>query len=84
MKLKDVIISEANGECVAVNIGGAFNGMLKLNEEAAFIAKAMQEDTTIEEITQKLCTEYDVDEATATKGVEIVVEKFRQVGFLEE
>ena len=54
MKLKDVIISEANGECVAVNIGGAFNGMLKLNEEAAFIAKAMQEDTTIEEITQKL------------------------------
>lgn len=84
MKLKDVIISEANGEYVAVNMGGSFNGMIKLNETAAFIAQAMQEETTAEEILKKLCAEYEVDEATATKSIEAVVEKFRQIGFIEE
>lgn len=84
MKLKDVIISEANGEYVAVNMGGSFNGMLKLNAEAAFIAEAMQEDTTIEEISQKLCAEYEIDKETAIKSVEIVVETLRGVGFIQE
>ena len=84
MKLKDVIISEANGEYVAVNMGGSFNGMIKLNETAAFIAEAMQEDTTVEEIAKKLCAEYEIDEATAVKSIEAVVEKLREIGFIEE
>ena len=54
MKLKDVIISEANGEFVAVSVGGSFNGMLKLNSTAAFIAEAMQEETTVEAIADKI------------------------------
>lgn len=84
MKLKDVIISEADGEYVAVNMGGSFNGMIKLNETAAFIAEAMQEDTTVEEIAKKLCAEYEIDEATAVQSIEAVVEKLREIGFIEE
>ena len=84
MKLKDVIISEANGEYVAVNIGGEFNGMLKLNDTAAFIAETLQEEGSFDEVVAKLREEYEIDEETAVKSVESVVEKLRQVGFIEE
>lgn len=84
MKLKDVIISEANGEYVAVNIGGEFNGMLKLNDTAAFIAETLQEERSFDEVVVKLREEYEIDEETAVKSVEAVVEKLRQVGFIEE
>lgn len=84
MKLKDIIISEANGEFVAVEMGGSFNGMIKLNDTAAFIAENMQEDTTVEAVVQKLMAEYEVDQDTATKSVEEVAKKFRQAGLLLE
>ena len=84
MKLKDVIISEANGEYVAVNSGGEFNGMLKLNDTAAFIAETLQEERSFDEVVAKLREEYEIDEETAVKSVESVVEKLRQVGFIEE
>ncbi|MBR3919933.1 MAG: PqqD family protein [Clostridia bacterium] len=84
MKLKDVIISEANGEFVAVSVGGSFNGMLKLNSTAAFIAEAMQEETTVEAIADKLCESYEVERDIAVKSVEAVVEEFRKVGLIAE
>ena len=49
MKLKSgVIINEINGEYVAVaagEAGKAFNGMIKMNGTAAFIAKTLQNET---------------------------------------
>ena len=71
MKLKDVIISEANGEYVAVNIGGEFNGMLKLNDTAAFIAETLQEERSFDEVVAKLREEYEIDEETE-EGVEVI------------
>ncbi|MBE7057804.1 MAG: PqqD family protein [Ruminococcaceae bacterium] len=84
MKLKDVIISEANGQKIAVSVGGSFNGMLKLNDTAAFIADLLQQETTIEEVAQKLCEAYETDMETAIKSVESVAEQFRKVGLIEE
>lgn len=84
MKLKDVIISEANGEKIAVSVGGSFNGMLKLNETAAFIADLLKQETTVEEVAQKICEVYATDMETATKSVESVTEQFRKVGLIEE
>ena len=84
MKLKDVIISEANGQKIAVSVGGSFNGMLKLNDTAAFIADLLQQETTVEEVAQKLCEAYETDMETAIKSVESVAEQFRKVGLIEE
>ena len=84
MKLKDVIISEANGEKIAVSVGGSFNGMLKLNETAAFIAELLKEETTVEEAAEKFCGVYEIDKETAIKSVETVAEQFRKVGLIEE
>lgn len=84
MKLKDVIISEANGEKIAVSVGGSFNGMLKLNDTAAFIAELLQQETTVEEAAKKLCEVYETDMETAIKSIESVAEQFRKVGLIEE
>lgn len=84
MKLKDVIISEANGEKIAVSVGGSFNGMLRLNDTAAFIAELLQQETTVAEAADKLCEAYETDMDTAIKSIETVAEQFRQVGLIEE
>ena len=84
MKLNDVIISEANGEKIEVSVGGSFNGMLKLNETAAFIAELLKQETTVEEVAEKLCSVYETDKETAIKSVEAVAEQFRKVGLIEE
>lgn len=84
MKLREVIISEANGEYVAVSVGGSFNGMLKLNDTAAFIAQELQEETTIEAIAEKMCSNYEVDLDTAIESVKAVIAEFNKVGLIEE
>ena len=48
MKLKNIIITEAGGEYVAVTADGSFNGMIRMNRTAAFIAEALREETTAE------------------------------------
>ena len=58
--------------------------MLKLNDTAAFIAETLQEERSFDEVVAKLREEYEIDEETAVKSVESVVEKLRQVGFIEE
>lgn len=83
MKLKNVIISEANGEYVAVNVGGEFNGMIKMNETAAFIAKQMKNDISKEDLIKILCSEYEISEDEAEKSIEIVVKQLDSVGFIE-
>ncbi len=83
MKLKNVIISEANGEYVAVNVGGEFNGMIKMNETAAFIAKQMKNDISKEDLIKILRSEYEISEDEAEKSIEIVVKQLDSVGFIE-
>ena len=69
MKLKDgIIISEINGEFVAVPAGSAsksFNGMIRMNQTAAMIAKMLQYGAAEQEIVAAMCEQYDVDEAVA-------------------
>lgn len=88
MKLKDgIIITEAGGTFVAVaagEAGRAFNGMIKMNGTAAFIAERMKTDTDTEQLVAAFCEHYDVDEETARESVDKVVENFRQANLLEE
>ena len=74
MKLKEgVIISEINGEFVAVPSGAAsrsFNGMIRMNRTAAIIAKALQESKTEDEVVKAQCAEYEVSEDVARADVD--------------
>ena len=88
MKLKSgIIINEINGEYVAVAAGEAgkvFNGMIKMNGTAAFIAKVLQAETNEEGIVDAVCAEYDVDAETARVNVCAVVEKLASAGLIEK
>ena len=87
MKLKNgIIINEINGDYVAVaagEAGRAFNGMIKMNGTAAFIAKTLQNETDEDGVVAALCGEYEVDEETARQNVRAVIEKFRGAGLID-
>lgn len=88
MKLKSgVIVNEFNGEYIAVaagEAGKAFNGMMKMNETAAFIAEKLQKETDEDGVVRALCEEYEVDEETARRNVIAIIEKFREIGIIED
>ena len=47
-----------------------FSAMITVNDTGAFLWEKLSEDITIEELTDALCKEYDVDEKTARADVE--------------
>lgn len=88
MKLKNgVIINEINGEYVAVaagEAGKAFNGMIKMNETAAFIAGVLKNETDEDGVVNALCAEYEVDADLARENVRAVVSKLESAGLIEK
>ncbi len=88
MRLKDgVIFTKVAEETIVVTVGEAaetFRGMIKLNSTGAFIAENMLKDTTREELMALLRQEYEIDEETAAKAVDSVVEKFASVELIRE
>ena len=87
MKLKQgIIISEVNGEFVAVPSGDAsknFNGMIRMNRTAAFIAKMLQIGAGEQEIISALLSEYDVDEEIAREDFVAVLSQFDKLKLLD-
>ena len=83
MKLKDVIITEANGEYVAITADGSFNGMIRMNRTAAFIAQTLCEETNLTEITAKICEKYDVSQDVARENALKVIAQLERAGLIE-
>lgn len=87
MKLKaGIIISEINGEFVAVPSGEAskaFNGMIRMNKTAAFIAKMLQNGADEAEVVSAICSDYDVDEAIAKEDYQAITSQLDQLGLIE-
>ena len=63
--------------------GKSFNGIVRNNETAAFIAELLKNEITEDEIVNKILEEYDVDEKTARKDVKKLLDTFKREGFLE-
>ena len=87
MKLKyDFVINEVAGQIVAVSVGnaqGAFNGYINLNKTGAFIFKELKNDTTREEIIEKLSSEYhDASIDDITESVDDTIEQLSKADLL--
>lgn len=87
MKLKyDFVVNDVAGETVAVSVGnvaGEFNGYIKLNKTGAFIFNILKNDTTREEIIEKLLVKYpDASEKDATESVDELIEKLSKAELL--
>lgn len=87
MKLKSgIIISEINGEFVAVPSGAAsksFNGMIRMNKTAAMIAKMLQNGADEAQVVAAMCEEYEVDEHIAREDFALITQQLDTLGLIE-
>ncbi len=81
----DFILREIAGEYILVPVGAAaakFNGLITLNELGKFIFEALADDCTLEQLVDKITSEYDVDAATAAADAEEFLGELRGIGAL--
>ena len=87
MKIKEgFILRNVAGSFVVVPIGDAtidFNGMMNLNETGAFLFEKMIDGTTREDLIKALTEEYEVDDETAAKDVDLFIEKVEKEDLFE-
>ena len=88
MKLKDnLLLREVAGMFVVVAAGSAaadFNGILTLNESGAALWRQLEEDADRKGLVDYLLKEYNVDKETASKDVDLFLEKLRAANCLQE
>lgn len=60
-----------------------FSGIIRGNEMTAFLLKCLETDTNVEELTEKVCNEYDVDHQKAKKDIEEFVRTLKSVGAID-
>ena len=88
MKLKiDFIVKNVADKSVAIAVDGAkagFDGMLTLNDIAAFIFGCLKEDTSFEEIVKKFLDEYDATREQAENTISNFIAKLKDAGLIEE
>ena len=78
MKLEDGIVAVPVGEN-----GQQFDGVLKVNEIAADILKLLEEETTEEQIADRIMHEYDGNAEEIHSHVHEFLESLRTEGILE-
>ena len=87
MKLKEgFVLRKIAGEDVVIPIGNNiadFNGVVRLNESAAFLWKALQKETTKDELIKSLIEEYKIDRELATNDVEQFINTLKQNKVIE-
>ena len=84
---KDFMLRKIADEYIIVPTGKAsqiFNGMITVNEVAAFIWENVDECETIENIVSKLLSEFDIDEDNARQDVEGFTSELIKIGMVTE
>lgn len=84
MKLKKGFVTHnSNGQQILVAADGSFNGIAKSNKTAAFIVDCLKEETTKEEIIDKMVRVYDAPRETIEKDVTKIIEQLNAIGAIE-
>lgn len=87
MKIKNGFVKrEVAGNNVVVAIGEAaekFNGMMKLNDTGSFIWSKLEDGLDRDSIVKSVIEAYDVDKATAVKGVDSFIGELEKIGCVE-
>ena len=88
MKIKDgFVLREIADKIVVVPTGdliNEFNGMINLNGTGKFIWEQLGENTTVEDIVNKLMQKYGIDENKAKEDTEKFIQKLRDAKIIEE
>ena len=84
-ELKDMILTEIEGEYYAVPTGAAaqrFSGMIRMNRTGKRIFELLLGGADENEAVRQLREEFDVEEATARRNVRDILESLRTAGVL--
>lgn len=88
MKIKEgFLLREVAGSNIVVPVGDTqidFGGMMTLNPVGTFIWKLLETDRTVDELTDAVVNEYQIDNATAQKDIVVYIEKLREKGIIED
>ena len=81
---KGFVMRQVAGEYVVINAGADLDlhGVITLNATAATLWKRLEEPATMEELTQTLLAEFEVDEQTAAQAVASFVDMLKERDFL--
>lgn len=83
---KDFILRKIAGEDVVIPIGNNiadFNGIITLNETAAFLWKELQSGQDEKGLLERLCQEYDATEEEALQDIQEFLSILREHHILE-
>ena len=88
MKIKDTFVLRKVAESwVVLPLGQSsldFNGMLTLNNSAAFLWGVLEQGSTREGLVDALMAEYEVDQERASADVDAFLDVLSQVDCLED
>lgn len=86
MKLNENFLTQDIDDTqVMVATGDAkFSGIIRSNQTAAEIVNHLTEETTRDEVLDKMCAKYDAPREVIAKDVDMVIATLRKVGALDE
>ena len=84
MKIRNIFeFEEINNELIMVSLDSDFfNGLIKVNDSAAFIINCLKEETSEDEIITKMVEYYQIDVDVATKGLNKVLYQLKGLNLL--
>ncbi len=86
MKLKKEFITYETGseQIMVATSSDVFSGLVRSNKTAAFIVDCLKEETTEDEIVQKMEEQYDAPEGVIRADVSRIIQQLRSVGAIIE
>lgn len=86
MKLNDNFLTQDIDDTQVMVATGeaAFSGIVRSNQTAAEIVNLMKEETTRDEVLDKMCAKYDEKREVIAADVDMVIATLRKVGALDE
>ena len=86
-KLENFIVRNIAGEYIMMPVGKTalkFNGLIQANEVSAFIWQHIEEVNDLNELTNMICQEFDVDYARAYHDLNHIIEQLIQAKWIEK
>ena len=86
MKLNNKFIAHDDGnEKLLVSTGAAkFSGLVRGNPTAGFIISCLENETTPEEIVEKMAKEYNAPRDVLERDVHKIIDQLRKIGAIDE
>ena len=88
MKIKDGFVTRKIGDkIIAITVcehTKDFDGMITLNDSGSFFWDCLTHETTIDEVVEKVISEYDIDTETAKRDIEKFIKMLEDNNLLEK